>query len=74
MTTVWYEKWEAGYLGTEDEAKGFVHWYESEMSDGLVNEEMSETDLLNTYRDSQWWVDSFLDWAWKQEAESRTQK
>lgn len=69
---VWYQKWESEYLGTEDEAKGFVQWYNAEKDDDLIDPEVSDEEILNTYRGTQWWTDSFLDWAWIQEASLRT--
>ena len=65
----WYTKWEGVYLGTGDERNNFEKWYDDKRKDGQIDSDDSETDLLNDYRDTQAWTDSFLEWAFVMEAD-----
>jgi len=68
-TERWYTKWEGPYLGTGDERKNFETWHDDQRKQGKIDPDDSETDLLNNYRDTQAWTDSFLDWAYVMEAD-----
>jgi len=53
------------FLGSEEETKAFLSWFHEKHGSTYLDDE-SETDLLNAYRDSGSWVDTFLDWAYAQ--------
>ena len=73
MSQPWYEKWESTYIGSGDERKHFEQWYERTYTD-VNTDEVSETDLLNIYRDTGEWTDTFLDWAFVMEADERIEQ
>jgi len=70
----WYVRWEADYVGSGDERKNFQQWYEARYAEGKIDPESPEEDLMNEYRDTQSWCDTFLDWAWVQEADYRIEQ
>jgi hypothetical protein len=67
----WYARWEGAYVGSGDEHKNFQKWYDDRNDEGRIDPDRAEEDLLDEYRDTQVWTDSFLDWAWVMEAEER---
>lgn len=75
MNKPWYDKWESEYVGSGDERKNFDKWVEDGEAQQYIGDdnELSEDDLLNTYRDTQSWTDTFLDWAFVMEADERTE-
>lgn len=73
MSEPWYAKWEAEYIGSGDERKHFEQWCATEYEGVIDTDETSETDLLDIYRDTGSWTDTFLDWAFVMEADERTE-
>lgn len=72
---VWYQKWESEYLGTGDERKAFQAWFDAGLAERYIDTaDVSETDLLDTYRDTQAWTDTFLDWAFVMESDYRIEQ
>jgi len=67
----WYTPWEGVYVGSGDERKNFQKWYDDRYAEGRIDPDRSEQDLLDEYRDTQQWCDTFLDWAWVMESEER---
>ncbi len=65
----WYAPWEGVYVGSGDERKNFQKWYDDRYAEGRIDPDRSEQDLLDEYRDTQQWCDTFLDWAWVMESE-----
>ena len=74
MKENWYDKWEADYIGSGDERTVFEQWFVDTRGKFYDDNEASETDLLNEFRDTQVWVDSFLDWAFVMEADHRIEQ
>lgn len=73
MTENWHDKWEADYIGSGDERAVFEQWFYDTRNKFYYGDE-SETDLLNEFRDTQLWVDSFLDFAFVMEADHRIEQ
>lgn len=63
---VWWKEYENEYLGKDHEYKEFEAWIKSDSSADARRNNESETDLMNSFRDTEWWTGSFLDWAHEQ--------
>lgn len=69
MAQEWYSRWEDMYLGSDAEYRSFEKWYADHRKSPGFDPDDSETDLLCSFRDTQSWTDSFLDWAWVMESD-----
>lgn len=74
MNQPWYAHLEDDYIGSSAERTNFQQWYDDRYAEGRINPDYSEADLLDDYRDTQSWTDSFLDWAWVEEADKHIEQ